>query len=496
MSDLNSDFIDYIEFGGNYLHQNKQNEAKFRLDEFDPNTAIPTLIEMGYNPDIINKVNIFFSPSSIEEFILFLSEVNGTIQHKFFPSKLTSAQCFICGLSETNHIKGKKAIEIIKVRESEMTSIANIVNDNNKEEEKKCEICYYLLEKKEIQRNTLPCGHLCCSYCMNEYLKAQLNQYYIAKIKCFHYDCSTILSDDFLLSLIKEQSLKEKFDDMKRRRIVISSSNRKFCPYPNCNGYLEKRGDKYVKCQNGHKICYECLKEWHGRSQCNETITKEFQLWKKNKVVKACPKCKMYVEKYEGCNYLMCIQCGYKWCWLCKGEYTKDHFTSGKCNKYNFIQVEPEPEPQPVPARHVHHHNDNYERCCDCTQCESENEKGLGFGCLRGIRSMRWAGQSYYVILFNNYFMAFFWSVFYINVLSYTDYPFGEIKTHWSMNIVTYFISFFSWVIYQIIFFELLIVGSIVTIVYYPINPIYYLHEQSIYEYDNDMYFERHPIDW
>ena len=92
--------------------------------------------------------------------------------------------------------------------------------------------------------------------------------------------------------------------------------------------------------------------------------------------------------------------------------------------------------------------------------------------------------------------MAFFWSVFYINVLSYTDYPFGEIKTHWSMNIVTYFISFFSWVIYQIIFFELLIVGSIVTIVYYPINPIYYLHEQSIYEYDNDMYFERHPIDW
>ena len=41
MSDLNSDFIDYIEFGGNYLHQNKQNEAKFRLDEFDPNTAIP-----------------------------------------------------------------------------------------------------------------------------------------------------------------------------------------------------------------------------------------------------------------------------------------------------------------------------------------------------------------------------------------------------------------------------------------------------------------------
>ena len=56
MSDLNSDFIDYIEFGGNYLHQNKQNEAKFRLDEFDPNTAIPTLIEMGYDPDIINGV--------------------------------------------------------------------------------------------------------------------------------------------------------------------------------------------------------------------------------------------------------------------------------------------------------------------------------------------------------------------------------------------------------------------------------------------------------
>ena len=66
--------------------------------------------------------------------------------------------------------------------------------------------------------------------------------------------------------------------------------------------------------KNGHKCCYICLKDWHGKAECDEELDKDFQIWKENKIIKRCPQCKFYTEKNEGCNHMTCAECQYQWC--------------------------------------------------------------------------------------------------------------------------------------------------------------------------------------
>jgi len=44
---------------------------------------------------------------------------------------------------------------------------------------------------------------------------------------------------------------------------------------------------------------------------------------------KMCPKCRLIIEKYEGCNQITCKEsyggCGYEFCWICLSEF-QNHF--------------------------------------------------------------------------------------------------------------------------------------------------------------------------
>lgn len=69
-------------------------------------------------------------------------------------------------------------------------------------------------------------------------------------------------------------------------------------------------------------------------------MEKEFLKWKKNKVIKKCPRCKIYTEKNEGCNHMTCPNCQYQWCWICEEKYIYGHYTQGKCNGLQFIKAD------------------------------------------------------------------------------------------------------------------------------------------------------------
>ena len=70
-----------------------------------------------------------------------------------------------------------------------------------------------------------------------------------------------------------------------------------------------------------------------------DVIDKDFKKWKKNKVIKRCPKCKMWTEKNHGCNHMTCAQCKHQWCWLCGGKYSDQHFeVGGGCAGLQFTE--------------------------------------------------------------------------------------------------------------------------------------------------------------
>ena len=136
------------------------------------------------------------------------------------------------------------------------------------------------------------------------------------------------------------KELMEKYKKFYLELEIMNNPNKKFCPFPNCDSYLkkEKLKNNEVKCLNGHKFCFKCLKEPHGISPCKKILDDSLKEFCKNHFLKKCPKCNIITEKIEGCNHITCTKCNYQWCWLCNEEYNPEHYLEGKCKGYQFFK--------------------------------------------------------------------------------------------------------------------------------------------------------------
>ena len=68
--------------------------------------------------------------------------------------------------------------------------------------------------------------------------------------------CNVILSKDFIKKILNDNdALIKKYEEfVKRQNLLMSTKNIKFCPIQDCDGYAEKKDNKYVKCNFGHYL--------------------------------------------------------------------------------------------------------------------------------------------------------------------------------------------------------------------------------------------------
>ena len=326
---------------------------------------VELLQSMGYDKKMINKVYILLRPENIERAVDYMTELNGVYQHDFFenhnPSK-DKGLCFICKKARQFHLDYIPD-EVLAEDNNQNNNLGNnLVEDDNDsfnfsqesiksekiENEKKslisveCNVCFDEVEEGEKNFNALPCGHICCTQCWTNYLKTLITEAKVEQIKCVDHKCKEIISEEFILNHIKDDNkLVNKYKKFKKRALIINDKNKKQCPKPDCDSFLEKSTlSKYVKCEHGHEYCFECLKPPHGKTDCDELMEKELLKWSKKKRVKRCPRCKIYTEKNEGCNHMTCVSCQYQWCWLCEGKYSYDHYRFGKCEGLQFVKAD------------------------------------------------------------------------------------------------------------------------------------------------------------
>ena len=306
------------------------------------------LEDMGFNKIMIKKVYAFLKPNSLEQAINYMTEENGIYFHNFFKDyKHKRKTCYICGKPKENHSD-------YTLDENEEEDIIDEKNDNKLRKTGNyfiCNICgeKYIKNVKNIIKNP-NCGDEYCSNCWFSYLRSKIDEGYVDKIKCMNYNCKEILSDKFIRNIIRDnKTLYDKYVKFLEKNEVLNNPNKKFCPIKGCDSYGEKKGkDKYVKCKKGHKFCFQCLKNWHGKDKCEKKEEEDFKIWKKDKIIKQCPNCKMWTEKNEGCNHMTCAECKFQWCWLCGGKYTSNHFYEGKCNGLQFYKPKSEEDIQRV----------------------------------------------------------------------------------------------------------------------------------------------------
>ena len=226
-------------------------------------------------------------------------------------------------------------------------SYLNSLNRNryNFNKPKECGICGDAIEYPDSNKVKMICGHTFCADCWENYLQEKINNANVVKISCMQHGCSIVLTKDFIKKILSNnEALIQKYEKfLERQNLLMSNKKIKFCPIPDCDGYAEqKKKEKYVKCNFGHDFCFECLKQPHGRKKCKDLIDKDFEEWKKHKIVKRCPNCKIWTEKNEGCNHMTCVECKFQWCWLCQKKYSSNHYYIGSCKGLQFEREQDE----------------------------------------------------------------------------------------------------------------------------------------------------------
>ena len=342
-------------FINNINHPNNGNDLSSLSVSIMNNEIINQLIEFGYNSLYSKRIFQYYHPKDIQEAIDYLFFEDGKIQHIFVQDRNNNENnlCFLCGEEKDIHLANQINDSLSVSEDFKESSIRKRFLENrskleklNESIKKNCPAC----EDEFIpnDKNTLEnCGHSFCDECWYDFLSIKIKENKLSSIKCMDYECGEKPDDDFIINLLKlNQELIDKYKKFKLELEIINDPNKKFCPFPNCNSFLELRDktNKEVKCSNDHIFCFICLKAPHGNLPCKKEINKSMVEYEKNNFVKKCPKCDIITEKITGCNHIICAKCNYQWCWLCNGEYDPDHFYKGKCRGLQFFRPKDENE--------------------------------------------------------------------------------------------------------------------------------------------------------
>ena len=334
-----------------------------RNSDINNNPIITQLIEFGVNPTYSKRIFQIYHPTNIDDALDYLSYENGKIQHNFVRDRnnLENDLCYLCGEARNIHINNNLSNNISKSynEESLSSSIPNKIgiynsftsssiksgskNSDNSisfQSEIECPICSESFLPNE--NNSLKCGHKFCNGCWYDFLSVKIQENQITLIKCLDYECQEKPDDNFIINLLNsDNNLIEKYKRFKLSLEIINDPNKKMCPFPNCDSYLELKDEdnKIVKCLNNHIYCFFCLEKPHGKEPCNLHLNDSLAEYAKNNdLIKKCPKCNIVIQKNNGCNHMTCANCQYQWCWLCNEKYTPDHFYKGKCKGYQNFQ--------------------------------------------------------------------------------------------------------------------------------------------------------------
>ena len=346
-------FVDLIDERENNNNISNNNELlNISTYSINNNPIVSDLVKLGYNYLYSKRLVSYFHPNNLDTALDYLNEINGIIQHHFVKN-LSHQECFICGKLLKEHINNPNEQDsniliennnenklINPIHSEENVIPLESINLNVEEEKEQCKVCdqLYIKNNETTLKN---CYHSFCKKCWYNFLSIKINGNKLTQIKCLEYECQEKLPIEFIMNIIKDnKELIEKYKNYKSKLDILDDPNKKFCPYPGCDSYGERKeeNEKEVKCKNGHLFCFICCQQPHGKIQCNEKIDENLEEYAKLKFIKKCPKCGTWTEKEQGCNHITCAECNHQWCWLCNGDYFNGHYNQGKCKGFQFFK--------------------------------------------------------------------------------------------------------------------------------------------------------------
>ncbi|XP_035278969.1 probable E3 ubiquitin-protein ligase RNF144A-B isoform X1 [Anguilla anguilla] len=214
-----------------------------------------------------------------------------------------------------------------------------------------CKLCLGEFPLEQMTTIT-QCQCVFCTLCLKQYVELLIKEGLETAITCPDSACPKqghLQENEIELMVAAE--IMQRYRKLQFEKEVLLDPCRTWCPSSSCQAVCqlqeaEPAGAQLVQCSVcSLEFCSACRAGWHPGQGCQETpptssfLSAESSLFYKgdedDAPIKRCPKCKVYIERDEGCAQMMCKNCKHAFCWYCLESLDDDflliHYDKGPC---------------------------------------------------------------------------------------------------------------------------------------------------------------------
>ncbi|XP_028858718.1 E3 ubiquitin-protein ligase RNF217 isoform X2 [Denticeps clupeoides] len=220
-----------------------------------------------------------------------------------------------------------------------------------------CRIC---LEDRRM-RPLRCCGKAVCEECLKRYISSQV-LVGRADMVCPITECSGYLEESMVVAHLASEDVAKYKYFLELSRLDASTK-----PCPQCNLFTSLKGRGHhgsSRSEQRYKIlcskcqfvwCFKCHAPWHEGLKCRDYRKgdKLLRHWASviehgQRNAQKCPRCKIHIQRTEGCDHMTCTQCNTNFCYRCGEKYRHLRFFGDHTSnlsvfgcKYRYLPEKP-----------------------------------------------------------------------------------------------------------------------------------------------------------